>query len=455
MRQGGDTGTQYRSAIYYADEAQQAAAEASRDAYGAALKRVGMGPITTEIAPAPDVLFRRGLSPGLSGQEPRRLLRHRRHGRGLSRRHRRGRLIMDRAGVKRFCLSLPAATLDHPFGEDHDAYRVGGKMFAIMGGMGGLSFKASDIAYEVLTETGRAIPAPYLARGKWVHLPRPRRLARRRAERPSDHGPRPDRREADEEGAEGTGARMTVLVLGATGLIGAHVAARLQEQGHRVVAGGRDRHLLERRFPDRWVHVDLAQADEARWTALLRDVDAVVNCAGALQDSLRDDLAAVHDAGVRALLKGCAAAGVKRYVHISAAGLAEDRATAFNRTKLAGEAAIRASGLNWIILRPGLVLAPTAYGGSALLRALAAFPLAIPAAWPDRVVQVIGMDDLGRTVAAALRPDAPRNLIVDVVHEERLPLGDLLRRLRRWLGHAPAPVLTVPEGLAETVRPHR
>lgn len=80
---------------------------------------------------------------------------------------------MDRAGVKRFCLSLPAATLDHPFGEDHDAFRVGGKMFAILGGDGGLSFKASDIAFEVLTETGRAIPAPYLARARWVHLTTP------------------------------------------------------------------------------------------------------------------------------------------------------------------------------------------------------------------------------------------------------------------------------------------
>ena len=79
---------------------------------------------------------------------------------------------MDRAGVKRFCLSLPAAMLDHPFGEDHDAFRVGGKMFAIMGAMGGLSFKASDIAYEVLTGDGRARPAPYMARNKWVNLPR-------------------------------------------------------------------------------------------------------------------------------------------------------------------------------------------------------------------------------------------------------------------------------------------
>lgn len=80
---------------------------------------------------------------------------------------------MDRAGVGRVCLALPGTTVDHPFGEDHDAYKVGGKMFAIVGGMGGLSFKVSDIAYEVLTETGRAAPAPYLARARWVHLADP------------------------------------------------------------------------------------------------------------------------------------------------------------------------------------------------------------------------------------------------------------------------------------------
>ncbi len=80
---------------------------------------------------------------------------------------------MDRAGVAKACLALPGATLDHPFGDDHDAYKVGGKMFAIIGGMSGLSFKVSDIAFEVLTETGRARPAPYLARAKWVHLDDP------------------------------------------------------------------------------------------------------------------------------------------------------------------------------------------------------------------------------------------------------------------------------------------
>lgn len=57
MRQGGDIGTQYRSAIYTYDAAQQEAAERSRAEYGKALAAGGYGPITTEIREAPTLYF--------------------------------------------------------------------------------------------------------------------------------------------------------------------------------------------------------------------------------------------------------------------------------------------------------------------------------------------------------------------------------------------------------------
>jgi peptide-methionine (S)-S-oxide reductase len=60
MRQGNDKGTQYRSAIYYADDEQRRAAEETRDAYEQALKGAGYGPITTEIAPAGPFYYAEG-----------------------------------------------------------------------------------------------------------------------------------------------------------------------------------------------------------------------------------------------------------------------------------------------------------------------------------------------------------------------------------------------------------
>jgi predicted DNA-binding protein (MmcQ/YjbR family) len=79
-----------------------------------------------------------------------------------------------------YCLSLPAATLSIQWG-GRSVFKVGGKIFAVAGeddqsrddggrGLSGFSFKASDMAYELLIEHGAARPAPYLARAKWVRL---------------------------------------------------------------------------------------------------------------------------------------------------------------------------------------------------------------------------------------------------------------------------------------------
>ena len=242
---------------------------------------------------------------------------------------------------------------------------------------------------------------------------------------------------------------MRIAVIGAYGLVGSSVSARLVAEGHAVVGVGRDIAAARRRFPALdWHRADLATASVADWTALLAGVEAVVNCAGALQDSPRDDLRAVHVGGVRRLAEACAAAGIRRFVHISAAGVEAGRATAFNATKLETEALLAESPLEWIILRPGLVFASAAYGGTALLRGLAGFPGATPVVFGDSLIQVIGAEDLAVAVARCLAPEAPSRVSLDLVHVEALTLVDLVGRLRGWLGLPPAPTVRLPPVLA-------
>src|SRR6185312_11834182 len=111
--------------------------------------------------PGRRVLLRRGLPPAVPGQEPGRLLRDRRHRRDLPDRRRRRGLsqAVTPASLEKAALSLPGAELSIKWGADR-CYCVGGKMFAATDLDGGhFSLKVSDIAFEVLTETGRAKPA--------------------------------------------------------------------------------------------------------------------------------------------------------------------------------------------------------------------------------------------------------------------------------------------------------
>lgn len=71
MRQGNDSGTQYRSGIYATTPAQLAAALTSRDIYGKALAERGMGPITTEIVEAPEFYFAEAYHQQYLAQNPR------------------------------------------------------------------------------------------------------------------------------------------------------------------------------------------------------------------------------------------------------------------------------------------------------------------------------------------------------------------------------------------------
>jgi uncharacterized protein YbjT (DUF2867 family) len=246
---------------------------------------------------------------------------------------------------------------------------------------------------------------------------------------------------------------MRVLVTGAYGLIGSACLARLHADGHDLVAAGRALAAARRRYPyARWIAADFAQLGEAAaWQPLLTGVDAVVNCVGVLQDGARDNMRRVQSEGTKALFDACVRAAVTRVVHISAIGAEPDGPSAFARTKAEAEAYLRTRELDWVILRPALLISPAVYGGSAMLRALAAFPGFVPVIRAEASLQVVSADDLAETVARSLAPGAPARVTWDVAHPQIHRLTDIVMATRAWLGFAPCRVLRLPDTVATAV----
>jgi uncharacterized protein YbjT (DUF2867 family) len=183
--------------------------------------------------------------------------------------------------------------------------------------------------------------------------------------------------------------------------------------------------------------------DPADWEPHLRGVDAVVNCAGILQDGPGNSTSGVHEHGISALFHACERHGVRRIVHLSAVGVDRATPTDFSRSKLAGDKALMALDLDWVILRPSVVIGRAAYGGSALMRGLASLTLVpkVPATAP---LQIVHLDDVVDAIAFFVRTDAPARMALDVVGPKRLAYEDVVGMFRRWMRWPPATVIAVP-----------
>src|SRR5215218_8804442 len=232
---------------------------------------------------------------------------------------------------------------------------------------------------------------------------------------------------------------MNILVVGGTGLIGSAIVDRLVDRGHRVIVASR-RKARHRNH----VYVDLASAKEADWRPLLSGVDAVVNCAGVLQDGPGASTSKVHHTGIDSLFQACEAANIRRVVHFSAMGVDRETPSEFSRSKWAGDQSLMRRDLDWVILRPSVVIGRSAYGASALIRGLAALPL-LPVMPNSGPLQIVLLEDVVRAVEFFLEPAAPVRKIVELVGPHRYSFSEVVALFRGWYRWVPAREIRLPK----------
>jgi uncharacterized protein YbjT (DUF2867 family) len=241
-----------------------------------------------------------------------------------------------------------------------------------------------------------------------------------------------------------------ILVLGPSGLIGRFVTDDLRARGFEVVGIAR-RYSASQKTSALDLEMPVMSMDTGALARLIRDhdIDVVVNCLGVLQDGPGSDTGAVHRDFVARLLGAIRESGrAIRLVHISIPGDADADRTAFSTTKREAERLIAASGVAHAILRPGFVIAPAAYGGSAMLRALAAFPIDLPRAETATPFQPVAVEDIAATIAwLAGRDAAERTLDAvewDLMAPQPATLGGVIEQFRGHFGTSGFPRIPLP-----------
>ncbi|MBT1511400.1 NAD(P)H-binding protein [Bradyrhizobium sp. SRL28] len=235
-----------------------------------------------------------------------------------------------------------------------------------------------------------------------------------------------------------TAGNRKILVLGASGLIGRFVTDDLRVRGFSVVGVARRLSASQKSGPLD-LELPVMSMEAAALARLLRDhrIDVVVNCLGVLQDGPGSDTAAVHRDFVVRLLQAIRDSDrAIRLVHISIPGTSDSDRTAFSTTKREAERLIAESSVAHTILRPGFVVALAAYGGSAMVRSLAAYPLDLPATERAAPFQPVAMEDIAATIAwlAARDPSEANAVTWDLMQEQPVTLGDVIDQFREVFG---------------------
>jgi uncharacterized protein YbjT (DUF2867 family) len=240
-----------------------------------------------------------------------------------------------------------------------------------------------------------------------------------------------------------------IVVTGGSGFVGRALCARLVERGEaaRVVVPTRRRsHAQALGVLPRIEIVEADVHDPAAMAELLAGADALVQ----LVAILNGDAAAfdrVHVALPRTLARACAAAGVRRVVHVSALGVAADAPSMYLRSKAAAESIWRGSGLDVTILRPSVIFGAEDKFTTLFAALQRRLPL-LPLAGADSRFQPVWVGDVAEALLAALaRPDLAGQ-VIECAGPEVLTLRQIVARVGAMAGCA-RPVLALPEGIAQ------
>jgi len=248
---------------------------------------------------------------------------------------------------------------------------------------------------------------------------------------------------------------MNVLVSGGSGFVGREIVRQLVAAGHRVRVLSRGFCRLDPAVRSvRGSVLDPASLPEA-----CAGCDAVVHLVGIISEIGGQTFERVHVDGTRNILAAARAAGVPRFIHMSALGTRPDAVARYHRTKWAAEESVRASGLDWTLFRPSLVFGPGDHFVGLFERISRWSPVLPVMGDGQSLLQPVAVDEVARCFVGALAEPRSIGRNFDLCGSERLSFDAVLDAIlaatgrRRMKLHIPLPIARLQAAVMEVVFP--
>ena len=237
---------------------------------------------------------------------------------------------------------------------------------------------------------------------------------------------------------------MKIAITGGTGFIGRHLVRDLAARGHEVLAIARGQYTRNIQPVEGAMFLSLDANDTDHLTQAFEGCEAVVHCAGTSVEDAQQTFYRLHVEGTRSAVTAAERARVNKFVLVSYLNVRPNVKSEYHTTKWQGEEIVRASKLNFTILKAGLV-----YGqGDHLLNNLSnlfhRMPVFAAVGLREKNVRLVAVEDLVAVIRACLDADRFARQTVAVLGPEEFPFSQAARRIARAMGKSTLIVLPLP-----------
>lgn len=230
---------------------------------------------------------------------------------------------------------------------------------------------------------------------------------------------------------------MKIAITGGTGFVGRNIARRLVRAGHEVVLIARGEDRTEPSAARLGRHVRIGLDDPGALAEAFAGCDAVAHCAGINREIGAQTYERVHVAGTRNVVEAAKRAGVKKIMLMSFLRARPNCGSAYHESKFAAEEIVRGSGLDYTILKCGVIYGRGDHMLDHLSHAFFTFPVFLFVGFEDKPIRPNAVEDVARIAEASLVGGAVTRETVAVVGPEELTLREAVKRVAHIVGKKP------------------